>query len=49
MMADKTKNLALSNSLENLLFPPGKYTVTQLLNLNPYFNTGSKLTLIRHK
>ena len=49
MMADKTKNLALSNSLENLLFPPGKYTVTQLLNLTPYFNTGSKLTLARHK
>ena len=49
MMADKTKTLALSNSLENLLFPPGKYTVTQLLNLTPYFNTGSKLSLPRHR
>ena len=41
--------LALSNSLENLLFPPGRYTIAQLLNLTPYFNTGLKLTLQRHK
>lgn len=41
--------LALSNSLENLLFPPGRYTIPQLLNLTPYFNTGSKLTLQKHK
>lgn len=41
--------LPLSNSLENLLFPPGRYTITQLLNLTPYFNTGSKLSLPKHK
>ena len=47
---EKGKNtLALSNSLENLLFPPGRYTIPQLLNLTPYFNTGLKLTLQRHK
>ena len=48
-MIDKNKTLPLSNSLENLLFPPGRYTIAQLLNLTPYFNTGSKLTLQRHK
>lgn len=44
---EKSKNLALSNSLENMLFPPGKYTSTQLLNLTPYFT--STLTLEKHK
>lgn len=46
---EKGKNLALSNSLENLLFPPGRYSIPQLLNLTPYFNSGLKLTLQRHK
>ena len=42
-----TKLLHLSNSLENLLFPPGKYTATQLINLIPYFN--STFSLEKHK
>ena len=46
---DKGKSLPLSNSLENLLFPPGRYNISQLLNMTPYFNTGLKLTLQRHK
>ena len=46
---DKGKSLPLSNSLENLLFPPGRYNISQLLNMTPYFNTGLKLTLKRHK
>jgi hypothetical protein len=46
---EKNKVLSLSNSLENLLFPPGRYTSAQLLNLTPYFSTGSKLTLQKHK
>lgn len=49
LQMEKGKTLALSNSLENLLFPPGRYTIAQLLNLTPYFNTGLKLTLQRHK
>ena len=46
---EKNKILALSNSLENLLFPPGKYTSTQLVNLTPYFTTGTKFTLEKYK
>ena len=46
---EKNKSLPLSNSLENLLFPPGRYTIPQLLNLTPYFNTGLKLTLQKLK
>lgn len=46
---DKNKMIALSNGLENLLFPPGRYTIPQLLNLTPYFNSGSKLSLAKHK
>ena len=46
---EKNKLLPLSNSLENLLFPPGRYTIAQLLNLTPYFNSGSKLSLPKHK
>jgi len=35
--------------LENLLFPPGRYTIAQLLNFTPFFNTGAKLTLQKYK
>ena len=41
--------LPLSNRLENLLFPPGRCTITQLLNFTPFFNTGVKLTLVKFK
>ena len=47
MERTNTKLLHLSNSLENLLFPPGKYTSVQLVNLIPYFN--STFTLDKHK
>ena len=47
MERTNTKLLHLPNSLENLLFPPGKYTSTQLINLIPYFN--STFTLDKHK
>lgn len=41
------QKISISNSLENLLFPPGKYTVNQLLNLTPFFH--GNLTLEKHK
>lgn len=44
---DRMKYIGLSNSLENLLFPPGKYSISQLLNLTPFFQ--GTLTLEKHK
>ena len=44
---DRQKFIGLSNSLENLLFPPGKYTINQLLNLTPFFQ--GTLSLDKHK
>ena len=44
---DRQKYIGLSNSLENLLFPPGKYTAPQLINLTPFFH--GNLTLEKYK
>ncbi len=45
---EKNKPIGLSNSLENLLFAPGKYTAPQLINLTPYFLSGTKFTLQKY-
>lgn len=47
MDRDRNKHIGLSNSLENLLFPPGKYTISQLINLTPFFY--GTLTLEKYK
>lgn len=44
---DRQRFIGLSNSLENLLFPPGKYTSAQLISLTPFFT--SALTLDKYK
>lgn len=44
---DRNKFISLSNSLENLLFPPGKYNAPQLVNLTPFFH--GNLSLERYK
>jgi hypothetical protein len=31
------------------LFPPGKYTASQLVNLTPYFTSGTRFTLEKYK
>lgn len=44
---DRNKFISLSNSLENLLFPPGKYNAAQLINLTPFFH--GTLSLDKYK
>lgn len=44
---DRNKPISLSNSLENLLFAPSKYTAAQLINLTPFFQ--GELSLEKYK
>ena len=44
---DRQKHIGLSNSLENLLFPPGKYSSNHLLNVTPFFQ--GVITLEKYK
>lgn len=47
MERGRQNSIGLSNSLENLLFPPGKYSINQLINLTPFFH--GTLTLDKFK
>lgn len=47
MERGRQNSIGLSNSLENLLFPPGKYSISQLINLTPFFH--GTLTLDKFK